>query len=199
MILGLLLALLPGAVRADLIFIPEYVEKLNERARANEYDHADQYCAGKEAGASCAMPGTPFEGGGQGSCRVAVDAEARSVVSRCVLNDPPKIERGLPDGPWRMSDRDCRWADQTYLQRENGTCDGEPIAFDRFCAGMTENSPCTSELTANGASTSFSGHCLRSVEVLEGRGYRSKSRNVVLCQPDHPVPHDIGRSKPPNP
>jgi hypothetical protein len=67
---------------------------------------------------------------------------------------------------------------------------------------MSENLPCSLELTVNGVSTSLAGHCLQSKEVLEGKEgqyFRSKSRNVVLCQPDHPVPHDIQRSKPPNP
>jgi len=36
------------------------------------------------------------------------------------------VLRILPDGPWLMSDRDCRWADQEYLQRENGTSAANP-------------------------------------------------------------------------
>ncbi|MEO5338057.1 MAG: hypothetical protein H7841_14365 [Magnetospirillum sp. WYHS-4] len=80
-VLWLLFCGLPSLALADLL--PSGHADLVKRM-ADDYDRADQFCAGKMVEGACVIPGNPFEGGGEGKCRTFINKKTVTIDSICV-------------------------------------------------------------------------------------------------------------------
>ena len=204
LLLCLLLAL-PGLAGADVL--PPDLAAIYLKARENPkaYDRADQFCDGRSIGTPCEIPGNPFEGGGSGHCAQEVNTASRSLDARCKLDDPPSLERQLPEGGFQVSKDLCDMASKNpdlanNLRSMDVSCEPAAAAIpDRFCQGRKPGDACQVQLGQGGRNLSFSGRCTE--ETQERRFYmygnRYKQRQVLLCQPEHPVIRDYRRSSPP--
>jgi hypothetical protein len=201
-----LLCCLPGLARADVL--PPDLAAIYLKARENPkaYDRADQFCDGRSIGSPCEIPGNPFEGGGSGHCTQDINSASRSLDALCKLDDPPLIDRQTPEGGFQVSKELCDMASKnpdlaSNLRSMDVRCDLPPATLtpDRFCQGRKPGDACQVQLRQADRNLSFAGRCTE--ETQERRFYiygnRYKQRQVLLCQPEHPVIRDYRRSSPP--
>lgn len=185
---GLLLTLSAAGAWADVIpFIPGAQERFaNDKTL---YDRADQFCQGKEVAAACQIPGTAFEGGGQGVCERSLVANTGKIDLQCRLSAPVVIERQVPAGPFRSDPNACQDNAKRFPDQPLDCVEPPPVS-DRFCAGKQENDACSAAFQVAGKDQSEAGRCATVVEKMSYYHYgrRTGTRQVLQCEPLRPAP-----------
>ncbi|GAA5184527.1 hypothetical protein GCM10025771_38790 [Niveibacterium umoris] len=183
------------AARADVL--PPQAPDVAQRYRNNPgaFDRTDAWCEGLRVGAACLIPGTPFEGGGSGTCEREVHRRDFQIDLLCTRKPAPRIERGLPEGPWRADEQLCEVAARNAemaqtLQSHGWLCAEPPLAADRFCKGLEAGKPCTAEVSIGADTRRFDGVCAvqRAEMGAYFQGRRTLTRPVITCEPERPAP-----------
>jgi hypothetical protein len=193
------LLLLPSLCLADLL--PDSWKELEQRAKDGNYDVADQFCAGKAIGTQCEIPGTPLDGGGQGTCTLTRPSRS-TLAAMCNLDEPTEIDRQL-DGGWRLSQLWCEKLSPEEIRSLGYPCRDEPPVVDQFCRGKTEGDPCSAEVRQKSSSSSHPGRCTTNKQIapayprLPGQLGPSITREITFCLSENPVVRTYAPSSPP--
>ncbi len=196
--------LLPSLAWADTL--PNSVYQARERMEQDpgHYDRADQFCDEKKVGSSCVIPGNPFEGGGNGTCRTSANRNSGAIESRCTLNNMPEVLGSLPDGGYRAPESICEngglkepFADA--FRNKNLSCHATPVVSDQYCSGKAVGSPCHAEVRSGSTESKYPGVCAESEDShrLYYHGYVRVTRTVLTCRPEKSVIINIQESSPP--
>ena len=195
---------LPSLAWADTL--PNSVIQARERMEQDpgHYDRADQFCAEKKVGSSCVIPGNPFEGGGNGTCRTSPNRDSGAIESRCALNYRPEVLGSLPDGGYRAPETICENGEikepfARAFSSENLSCLATPVVSDKYCSGKAVGSPCSVDVRSESAESKYPGLCAESEDSrrLYYHGYMRVTRTVLTCRPEKPVIINIRESSPP--
>lgn len=182
------------SVRADVL--PPHIAELGIRMREhpNLIDRIERQCADKRPGDACVAPGTPFSGGGSGSCKRTLNQSERTIDLVCQVEQQTFIDRKLPDNEVGfVHDADlCSRPDRVPAGLQLQCSPLASIPVDAFCTGKPENSPCTADVHVEGLGVQrYPGTCTR-VTQRKGfyfQGRRQMTRDVILCQaPPLPEP-----------
>lgn len=168
------------------------VESARERLRANPdtYDRVDNFCSGKQPGASCTIPGTTFSGGGEGACKSIIGQYETLIDLTCIRNAEAVIDRKLPgrlpDGKFGESSL-CK----DMVRGVEADCESMgQIPYDQFCKGKNIGSRCTVELRYQDKIEHHEGICKEITEYeFYSRRYNTRSRRIVSCEPPPVAPH----------
>jgi hypothetical protein len=156
----------------------------------NAIEQVDNWCEGRAAGASCSIPGNPFEGGGQGTCVRQANQRNNTIDLRCILSVATTIDRRFPDGPYQAEIELCAPHSSTHrletLRRTGWLCEPPPAVADRFCAGLASGADCRAEIMVGDRPQEFIGVCQPATQEIR-QNYRA-TRPVLQCNPAHPAP-----------
>ena len=163
--LGATCSLVTPCVQADLI-VPE-VAQAQQRFTDNPtiFDQTDQFCTDKGIDAACTLPGTVFEGGGNGQCkRELTDLK---ISLQCQRTESVEIERQIPE---------------TFSVEPPF-----PKVTDRFCTKKKAGDKCSVNLNHAGKEETYDGVC---EENRDEQGYRLRPqvRLVLSCEPVKKLP-----------
>ncbi len=189
---------MPAFVQADVI--SPRVQAARERLAANPnlFDRFDTFCAGKRNGSACVIPGTTFSGGGKGVCTTDLDGEDSGIDLTCVRTGLVAIDRKLPAGGFVHDEYMCglkaRATTDKDLLKESRHWNCTPLKLpptDIFCKDKTVGNRCTVELDYQGNKESHDGVCKVVTETnrFYYHGHRTSTRDVIQCEPEHPVMH----------
>lgn len=190
--LALLLAAAPAL--ADVLPLEAMHAEQRFREYPKAYDRTDQWCEGKRLGAACALPGTPLQGGGAGTCARRIATPGYTIDLVCRRDEEPRVDYALPHGPWQGDEQICSRPDnpeyQQALRNENAGCTPPAPAHDRFCRDKAAGEACTVELTLGERRLQEAGVCTASTQTQRYyfQGHREVSRPVVLCSPPASAP-----------
>lgn len=180
--------------------LPPQAADMAERYRSNPkaFDRTDAWCEGRGVAAACIIPGNAFEGGGVGTCEREIHRSDFKIDLLCSLQAPPRIDRAIPEGPWRA---DTQWCEQAAVhepsaQAINGqglVCSEPQIVSDRFCVGLKPTQTCEAEVSMNGSAARFKGVCTEQKQSrgIYYQGRRTLTRPVLTCEPEQRLPSPV--------
>ncbi len=190
-LVGLALLLCSFLAFADLI--PPRVQTARDRLHANPntYDRVDNFCQGKKPGASCVIPGSPFIGGGEGTCANNINDDLGSIDLSCVTTYGVTIDRDLPAGGWVDDPNLCALGEDKKTGQKFNCKPMIPAPADRFCRGKQIGSSCSVQFTYKGKKEQDNGVCRKVTETEKYyyQGYRLAKREVVRCEPSRVPQH----------
>ncbi len=182
-----------GNVSADLL--PPAAARLMERYSANpgSYDRTDAWCAGREIGSACAIPGSAFEGGGPGKCDRVMNRDENFIDFRCLPKNWPQIERFLPPGQFQAAQDLCvdlarEQSGPETLSKMGLMCAAPAPVSDRYCQGAAPGKSCVAEVQVGEQVERATGVCKSETEKRSFyfRGRQVATRPVVMCRPVNP-------------
>lgn len=184
----LILTLTSWAAHADLL--PPGFEILKEQIRTNPkfYNMADQFCHGKELGDRCTVLGSPFEGGGTGTCERSIKPWDAQAIAECTVSEPPKIERNYTSNRFQLNEMSCQMTRvsseyKRKLEALNASCEVAPVAMDQFCDGRKEGDVCQIDSIISGKQLTADGVCKDELDFRQISHGESMSRRQLKCQP----------------
>lgn len=164
----------PGAIEAG--------QRLRDHPGA--FDRSDNFCEGKQAGASCVIPGPLLVGGGAGICRNDINRNLGLIDLSCNRSDTVDVDRKLPEAGFVYDADLCRMKDASGNPLRNCT-PLVPAPSDQFCAGKEVGASCSVSFRYQGKTEQQVGVCKSQLQTFSfyQMGRRTASREVVLCQP----------------
>lgn len=154
----------------------------------NLVDRIERNCSNRKQGDACVLPGTPFSGGGDGTCKRTLNVQALTIDLVCDVESRVIMDRQLPGD-------DMGWVhDASLCKRPEDMAPGflkcKPLAttpVDVFCRDKPVGAACTAEMRITGRSGThrFPGVCARVTE-RQGfyyQGHREMTRDVIQCEP----------------
>ena len=189
-----------GVARADVMSRETYDAHLREKNNPALYDKVDQYCAKLGVNAACSIPGSPFEGGGAGTCVRYLAPRGTEIELSCVVSNPVEIARKVPAGPYQRDPGAC--PKETHAPAvpdpsgDPNACVAPPPVADQFCAGHEVDDACTAAFTAGGKAQSEAGRCSMTTEKYGyyRHGHQVATRRVILCLPKNPVNKELNKA-----
>lgn len=196
--------LLPSLALADTL--PYSVFQARERMEQEPeyYERADQFCAEKRVGSPCVIPGNPFEGGGNGTCRTSPSSSG-AIESRCTLTYRPTVLDSLPDGSYRAPELMCENGKlkKTYESTNSDgiiSCNTVNITSDKYCNGKSANDSCVANVNYGTSTAAYQGICREKEDIrrIYSYGYITLKRTILTCSPENPVIINTQESSPPS-
>ncbi len=173
--------------RADVL-PPQVVDVgLRMQRHPNLVDRIERHCSDRKPGDACVLPGTPFSGGGAGSCKRTLNTQVLTIDLVCDVESRVIIDRQLPgdDVGWVHDASLCRHPEDMAP----GFLNCKPLAtppVDVFCRDKAVGAACVAEMriTGRGGMHRFPGVCAR---VTERQGFyyqgrREMTRDVIRCE-----------------
>lgn len=149
-------------------------------ANPDAFDEVDNFCADQKPGAKCAIPGSVFAGGGEGTCKNQLAPRSSVISMECVRQGEMTIDRKFPCV-------DCIVATPNGGEKPVADPVGN-MPQDIFCKGREIGSACMVDLTYQGKGDRHAGVCKEGSQVIGRAGpYLEVTRKVILCQPPEAV------------
>lgn len=180
--------------------LPPHAKEALQRFEQNPklYDRVDQFCQNKTIDTACTIPGSAFEGGGDGVCKRNLPNFSQEIDLRCTLESTLEIDRRIPDGPFRKGQHQCNDRPENPSEYGEMSCIDPPPVADRFCAGHKINDQCTAVFNIAGNDKSEVGRCRITIEERKNYeyGHQLATRRVLQCLPIRPAPASIIKALP---
>lgn len=177
--------------------LPPQALGLEERFRnyPGTFDRYDQWCDGRRVNDDCLIPGSPVEGGGEGTCQRLVQTGGSQIDLLCVRKLRLDIERDLPRDSWGADAALCENAKSSdsmaqILKGLGWLCGERPVVADKYCRGRQVGQQCTLNYSLDGQEKTFSGICRRDLEFQSSyyQGRRTLTRVTLMCEAAQPTP-----------
>jgi hypothetical protein len=184
-----------AAAPADVIS-PEEESLVYRLLFSMAVDRVDQFCAAEKIHGPCRIPGSVFEGGGEGSCRRELNELETTIDLTCKLHHPLVIDRQVPASveymavPALCENIDDDEVMQSFMAHSNITCDRPAVLpADRFCRGKRPGDSCRAEGLQRGKRALFAGRCAVHSETITyfHFGLGEASREFLACLPEKGV------------